>query len=270
MMLKPRNGPALFDLLTDSGNEITEPLTQKRRRLEMPPSEVLPREMPTVDRNHGIRVVGVGENSGVPGGRLPGGSRQLQLTLSTWMLAGIVVVALLLVAGTFESGRRVGRSAGLKEGFQQGRASFATEATSEIEVARQQAPAPEIIAELIAPTSGTKEVAATSAGRSKPSTWVSGYTYVVVQEFSKGHEEDAKAAQAYLADHGIDSVVVSLTGGGSRLMTTQGYNHDDAEQKRLGDDLLRKIRTIGGKYFASGGRYKLEGYFKKLTGESWS
>ena len=94
-------------------------------------------------------------------------------------------------------------------------------------------------------------------------------TYIVAQEFAPGREEDARRAGAFVGERGIAVDIVRLDGGAMQLITLQGYNHKDAAQKKLADELLKKQRAAGAEYFASGGGYKLEGYYRTLKRDKW-
>lgn len=99
--------------------------------------------------------------------------------------------------------------------------------------------------------------------------WVKDQTYIVVQEFNAGHADDARRAQEFLAQHGIPTALVVLSGGVIHLTTTEGYNRKDPAQAAKADELLRRVHAVGDKFFASGGRYRLKGYFKTLKEDSW-
>jgi len=62
---------------------------------------------------------------------------------------------------------------------------------------------------------------------------------------------------------------VRLPGGAIQLITKQGYNQKDSTQRQLAENLLEREHRIGREYFASGGGYRLEGYFKTLKGVTW-
>jgi len=63
--------------------------------------------------------------------------------------------------------------------------------------------------------------------------------------------------------------LVRLSNGATQLITTQGYNRRDPTQHQMADQLLEKTRTLGAQYYAAGGGYKLEGYFKSLKSDTW-
>jgi hypothetical protein len=37
----------------------------------------------------------------------------------------------------------------------------------------------------------------------------------------------------------------------------------------MAEELLKKLHAVGSKYYAGGGGYKLEGYFKTLKSDRW-
>lgn len=206
----------------------------------------------------------------------------IRVSLTSVTAAVAVFAALVVILGAFELGQRMGHRAGFREGAAAGRAAYEAEALSEIEIARQQPPARDVVSDLLAqaepvtPSSDERWAAERPAptrrenvGSAERPGWVQDYTYVVAQEFARGHMEDALQAQSFLRQHGVDTDLVEYPSGSIQLITVQGYNRDDPVQRKMADELLRKVRTIGAKYFDSGGRYKLEGYFKTLKNDTW-
>ncbi|GJM24978.1 MAG: hypothetical protein DHS20C16_13930 [Phycisphaerae bacterium] len=111
--------------------------------------------------------------------------------------------------------------------------------------------------------------APSSANARSGATWVKGLTYVVVQSFRSDALEDAKKAQAFLGQQGIDSEIIAKSKKPIRLIATKGFDHKNKTQNDLSKRYLKRIRTIGKSYSKVGGRYKLEGYLARLTKESW-
>ena len=91
----------------------------------------------------------------------------------------------------------------------------------------------------------------------------------MAQEFARPGIGDIAKAQAFLAEHGIETAPVQYESGSVQLITTQGYNHQDPTQKLMANELLKKLHAVRAKYYAGGGGYKLEGYFKTLKRDSW-
>jgi hypothetical protein len=195
--------------------------------------------------------------------------------------AGIVAFALLLVVSMcFLVGQWVGRQSGIADGRKMEQQSIQGSALDEIAQARKSAPidglfedlqsSPVARAEPAAPAAApVRQSAALAATRSTGPAWVKGNTYVVVQLFDPGALEDAKRANEFLAQNGVEAVIV---GGGTskyRLIATQGFNRKDETQKVLADRFLARVRTLGEAYDKAGGRYKLEGYYATLTADSW-
>jgi hypothetical protein len=186
----------------------------------------------------------------------------------------VVFVLLVIVFGSFEVGRRFGDRMGFRRGHVAGRASYSADALSEIEAARRQPPATHLLDPLRADAAGDRAAAealpgAPVANSSGQPTWVRGYTYIVVQEFSAGRRRDARQAQAFLAEHDLETEIVEYPSGAIQLITTQGYNRRDPTQRRLADQLQERVHQLGAQYFAAGGGYRLEGYFKSLKGDAW-
>jgi len=196
------------------------------------------------------------------------------VTISLTSLSAAIAVFVLSVGllGLYELGRTRGESAGFQKGYRSGRASYASDATSEIEAARNAAPASHIVEGLLesASNAAATPVEPGNGSAASPSTpWVQGLTYVVAQEFAPQAEEDALKAQAFLRSQGIDTALIRLDNHWFQLVTTQGYDRSDAVQRDLADKFLAKEHQAGAAYFASGGGYRLEGYFKTLRNESW-
>jgi hypothetical protein len=100
-------------------------------------------------------------------------------------------------------------------------------------------------------------------------TWVKDNTYVVVQSFRGDAREDAVRAKDYLDRHGIKTEIFGGVDRGFRLITVRGFNRDDKTQREAADQFLQRIRSVGKAYFDAGGRYRLEGYFAKMTSDTW-
>jgi len=189
----------------------------------------------------------------------------LRLSLTSTYAAAAVFVLLTVVLVAFELGNR----SGFADGARAGRASYLAETASEIDLARQQQPSTDLVADLL---DGVRPVAAMAQEESVAAAeprWIQGFTYIVAQEFGAGREEDAERAQAFLASHGVEAAIVPCGTGSTQLITVQGFNHSDSTQKRLAIQSLQEEHRIGEKYFAQGGGYRLKGYFKKLTGDRW-
>jgi len=112
-------------------------------------------------------------------------------------------------------------------------------------------------------------VSSGDAKAASSTTWVKGLTYVVVQSFRSDALEDAKKAQAFLSQQGIEAEIIAKSKKPIRLIATQGFDRKNKTQKDLASRFLKRIRTIGKSYPKVGGRYKLEGYLATLTNESW-
>ena len=63
--------------------------------------------------------------------------------------------------------------------------------------------------------------------------------------------------------------MVIQPGGSTQLITTQGFNRKDPAQKQMASAALEELHKIGKRFYAQGGGYKLEGYFKTLKGDGW-
>ncbi len=267
-MTKSKSGRALFDLLSDEAEEISDLLKQDARW--SPGDREVAADAPETTgppKENGFRLVDPGPEEAPSLLVLDG--RKLKVSLTPLTGAAAAFVLLLVLASAFAAGKRSGRSDGLRDGFEQGRASYADEALSDIQVARAQPAATHLVDDLMAqPGKARPEPKPANATADRPE-WLTGYTYVVAQEFSSRHADDAAGARAFLEKRGIATAVVRRASGSVQLITTQGYNHKDPTQKRMASELLKKLHAAGASYYRAGGGYKLEGYFKTLKGEHW-
>lgn len=270
-MSRPKSGRALFDLLSEDGEEVTEPLTQRGR---------WPRGDEPIARSTSssgaltpspLRLTDAREDAEAEVSVMALRNGRLHLALNAWSGAAVVFAGLTVLFAAWELGSRSGSEAAFQAGYDRGRASFEAEATSEIQKARAQMPASDLVADLTpGPVANRREAPAPPPETTADNpNWVRGFTYIVVQEFAAPNASNAEKAQAFLAERGLATSIVSLSGGRVQLITTQGYDHDDPSQKRANEDLLSKVHALGAEYFSSGGRYRLEGYFKKLTKNHW-
>jgi len=262
-MQKSKRGEALFDKLSREGGEISDFLRQGSRWSRRTADRGLDPRPPS----SGLRLVGSRDRfeDGETWICLDG--RCLRLRLSARSGAVLLFVGTMLLVTSFVVGRSSGREAGLRAGFERARASQTAETPSEIELARAQPAVSDLVQDLLPDAAAHRQQAVVSSA-SKPQ-WIRGHTYVVAQEFRKGYEADARAAQDFLARQGIPTAVVRFPSGSLQLITTQGFDRGDASQRKMAEKLLAKVHGAGKKYYASGGRYKLEGYFRKLTAQSW-
>lgn len=276
-MTKRKSGPALFDLITKEGADSAEALKvpgwwgrgRGKRAAEAPDRAIshgkreeapLRAEKPIQVRPDPVRFL-----------ELQGDRFRVSFTSVTAALG--IFVALVVVLGAFEVGRRIHDQTAYRQGFDAGREWYAAEALTEVETAQRQPPALGVIEDLLADGGTVAGPAETLSGQEATAgavpPWIRNYTYIVAQEFSAGLEEDARKAQRHLAQSGIGSKLVKFASGRLQLITTQGYDRSDPPQRRLADELLKKLHTLGSEYFAGGGGYKLEGYFKTLKSDSW-
>jgi len=275
-MRKANRGPALFEVLGERDDETSDILKVPRwwspgeRRTRESTCKVAPSRV--IPERTGAEVAHPREGVGgtVPFFELVDGRARVSFT--SLAAAGVVFAAMVAVLGAFELGTRSGHKAGFQRGFDAGRASYAADAMSEIELARSQPPATHLVSDLLQEgLPGLGESNAADAGDQNPKRveWIRGYTYVVVQEFAANSGEDVRLAEEFLAEHGVPTARVQLPSGAFQLITTQGYNRADPTQAQLADTLLEKVQETGARYFAAGGGYRLKGYFKTRKDDAW-
>ena len=278
-MSKPRQGPALFDLIAEKKQP------EAHRILRIPgawPDEVDSAE--TLDRDEipaAVEPVAPVESMGATrkgffGSGLRVDGQRVSLSVTSYGAAIAMFLVLVVLSAAFTLGQRSGVRSGYQMALEQSRASV--DGQDELEAARHAQAVPGLVAPLLEHVPGTvveqpvKLASKTPSPVEKPAfgpTWQRDHTYVVAQEFTAPKMQDAVVAQSYLSKHGIDATMIPQSGGGVWLMTLQGYNHKDPMQKKQSDQLLEKIRSVGKSYYAQGGGYKMEGYFKTLKGDRW-
>ena len=274
-MRKNKRGPSLFEVLGEKGNpnaaSVRVPVwheTDDRDESAEPSVPANPVAVEPVSDGAATSAVAVE----IDGDRI-------RFSLTSGMAAIAVFAALVVVVGTFAWGNHRGRQAGLRAGFESGRTSYEAATVDEIEAARNQPAATYLVSSLIVPSPDVVQgrasddpaagLGATTSDSGSTPKWISGYTYIVVQEFSARNAASAGAAQEFLARYGVSTHRVEYESGAVQLMTTQGFNRKDPAQRRMADQLKEKIHTIGTEYFAAGGGYRLEGYFKTLKRDHW-
>ena len=292
-MAKSKHGPALFELYDKA-----QVRNQPRPAEESPPVG----ETPAAPSASALRqtVASLAKTiSGWRGGQgsdesassappLPpgplvaveGGRVRISLGARSGALAVFIVV--LLGCGVFSSGRWLGYQVGLADGQDRERQEVQRLSNDQIAEARRSEPVSDLFdgigqspvsrsaeAKPVTPVLPKPVPPATPPPAAKSATWVKGATYIVVQEFRSDAGQDATRAQEYLAQQGIESAVVGSPQKGFRLIATPGFNMADASQKELGEKLKERIKNVGKQYYESGGRYKLEGYFRTLKSDSW-
>ena len=271
-MRKAKRGPALFELLSSDTEQTTDSLRvptwwagQEResggRVIKIPPKAEA--QAPVTPG----RVSRAEEQTGSPLLTFVDGKIRLSLTSTLAAIAVFVGMTTLLIA--FEIGTR----RGFADGAKAGRASYVAEAASEIDLAREQVPATHIVAglldDLVVTEPATLVAGKTDSATDAKTSWIRDYTYIVAQEFSAGQPESAREARAFLAKYGVETAMVIQPSGSIQLITTQGFNRRDPEQKQKAAAALEEVNKIGEWFYAQGGGYKLKGYFKTLKGDSW-
>ncbi len=288
-MAKAKRGPALFELLGDEGGAAggvkvpswwsrQTPLTDlhaaraTRAAAEPPPVfEESPRLV--VDRSPARPLFEVE------------GDRVL-LSLTSVTAAVAVFLGLATVLAAYGLGSRRGDTGGFRRGFDAGRVDASSATGDEITALRNQPPASHLVGGLLqdagakpASTAVREDRPAVKAATIAPAKlpvsaapaagWVRNLTYIVAQEFPAANIEKARHAREFLAQRGVNTELVTLNKDTTLLIATQGYDHKDPAQKRLAEQLLEKVRTVGTQYYAAGGGYKLDGYYKTLKRDNW-
>lgn len=276
-----RRTPALFDHLgvaddKNGGSRVSSPRAGSARRAMDGGASALGRWL------GGAENQGEAADESLPRERGAGfvsmRDDRVVISLSSVSAALVVFVCVLSLIGAFELGQRRGHASGVLDGFDRATQAGAPAAADEVEAVREGPVRSDLLSS--GNTTGSSESKNPSrqdlvSGSSKAaapgvkSEWVKGRTYVIVQEFGKDAETDARKAQAFLQSRGIETAVVRLESGALRLVSTGGYDRQDAKERGRSDELIEKIRTAGAEYYKTGGGYKLEGYFATLRQDRW-
>ncbi|MEK6798681.1 MAG: hypothetical protein AABZ12_06940 [Planctomycetota bacterium] len=207
----------------------------------------------------------------------------LRVRLTTTRAAIVVFALVMCFTAAFGLGRRWAAEDSFKRGFAAGRDAKQDEAAGEIAEAKQQPAATYLVSGLVnagersagstvqrpAANEPSRRVDDRPAAPADLGKWVEGHTYVVAQEFAADRAADAGKAQEFLKTNGVECAVIRRPDGGARLITAQGFNRKDSGQRDAADKLLEKVRSMGAKFYASGGGYRLEGYFRTRKSDGW-
>ncbi len=202
---------------------------------------------------------------------------RIKFSFSAALLATVLGFVIVALAASY----KLGHDRGYAAGRHNGRLAYEASVKDEIQAVREGPVESDLLGDGVTftasqsdSTSGTQVLGvATGTGKSNPTldapVWVRGNTYVVVQVFFADSGEDALIAKDFLVQRNIRTAIVNRPDGKRWLITTQGYNCEDAAQKRMLDQLLERVREAGRAFRAAGGRYGLEGYPSLLTSDSW-
>lgn len=269
-MGKPKSGTALFDLLNDEQAQKEAPAkvpdwwNSSASGPAPPPAAAEP---PNTELGAVELAARVNEGSGRDIPFIEMEDARIRISLTSVSTAVVVFTGLVVVLGAFELGKRQAGEAEFRRGVLAGRESFQADTLSEIEAARQQPPATELVQDLLLQPAG--QTADRDGRAADAPRWIRGHTYIVVQEFVRGQADAAARAQAYLLEHGLSTQRIAYPSGSVQLITTQGFNRSDPTQRAMADKLLARVRALGASYFSGGGGYRLEGYFKTLKSDAW-
>ncbi|MHC4064319.1 MAG: hypothetical protein ACYSUI_07440 [Planctomycetota bacterium] len=273
----PKDGSALFEIMRKigpAGEKAGEPGPRTESPAQPPPSSA---ETPTSPRLQGDERPAEGDSAtaDVPALEMVGG--QVRIALTSRATAVVVFALGLVLVLAYSAGSAVGRKQGKAAGYKDGRASAQASAVDEIQVARARQPVEGIFDSIGRSPVQPARPAVSESPQAAPAptprpevAWVRDYTYIAVQDFRADARADVERAKSYLLDNGVETAILELKGDWKyRLVTVQGFNRDDPVQRDLADEYLANVRKLGQAYFNAGGRYRLEGYFKKLTADRW-
>lgn len=265
-MAKSKRGPSLFEKLKRTEGPPRSPARVRSRPIVSP---AVPSDGETGGGSTGSprRGPGLSEVPDSAGERVVSfDGDHLRFSFTSGYAALVIFIAVGCLSGMYWLGERHGSKLGTLEGYQRGRTSYRSQVADEIAAARQQEPASQLVTGLVDHADSTAAGRTDSTPLQLPAAqgnpWVAGLTYIVVQEFSATNGAHVETAQRFLAERDIETVAVQLESGSTQLITKQGYNRRDATQRHLADKFLEKVHETGKSYYATGGGYRLEGYFK--------
>ncbi len=274
-MPRPKRGPALIELIHARG-ATSVPAWLRSGESDNPETGKDPTDTAGVRPPAPSFATPTGSGT-VPTAAIHG--ERIVFSLSSASAGVVAFVLIVLIGAGFVVGHRIGKGQGQTEGYNSAAKSFRAGATGEIEAARRTAPNSEIFEGLgsspvtpkPAPTQVPGEPKAVAGDKQAPrSPWVKGHTYIVVQEFKTQDRSQAAEAQLFLRDNGVDTAILESKGTYRyRLVAAKGFNRDDPAQRRWCDQYHAKIKELGNQFVTAGGRYDLQGYQKKLTGDRW-
>jgi len=156
---------------------------------------------------------------------------------------------------------------GVKYGLAEAAARYkiAGAAVDEIEQVRRGEPNPAV---LVDPAKGISKLPAArqpsrtaanrpvqAAPRREPFRRTPGLNYIIVQYFSQKNRDawaDASDAKAFLADHGIETVIEPTREGCRLVAKTRGFNFKNPKDRAECDRLVRRIQKLGEAYVKMG------------------
>ncbi len=183
---------------------------------------------------------------------------RLMFSVSTLMLAMVLFAALVLLAGAFALGRRLGYDSGHQAAAD--RAQMI--AGDEFIDLREQPPSPGVLQDLdVVREAVVREHAQQrKAARAGQVGFIDNLNYVWIESFkTKGA---ATTAREYLKNHEIESTLIE-NGGKWVLISTQGFDYGLPEEKAACQKLCSCIKTVGQQYLESGGRCKFQYFVNK-------
>ncbi len=277
-MAKSKQGPALFELMRNGEEDdaVAQRVDTRSAKLDEPSAPPMgqksaPSAKPPGEGKPARRGV---EPCFEPFCEVDSNRVRFSLTQKNATIAAAVVV--LVLGGACYLSYCFGK--------EQARRAIQERADGEIEQARQAVPTSNLfdgIGEDPTTGAGVRDAAMAVApavvlgegydGADVP--WVSGYNYIVVQDFRRDARGDAVQACTFLWENGIQTAIIELEQSGAygyRLITAKGYNLEDQVQEQLAREHLEKVRQLGKVYSQSGGQYDFQSaYFRKLKGDSW-
>jgi hypothetical protein len=194
----------------------------------------------------------------------PEGDR-LKFSVSTLTLAMVLFAALVLLAGAFALGRRLGYGSGLQAAAD--RAQMI--ADDEFLDLREQPPSPGVLQDLDVVTDAVNREHAQQRRTAHAGQvgFIDDLNYVWIETFET--QGAATAAREYLKNKEIESTLIE-NGGKWVLISREGFDYRLPEEKAACQRLSARVREVGQQYLEAGGRYGFKCYAKKkVPGSTW-
>ncbi|MBI1826720.1 MAG: hypothetical protein HY287_17660 [Planctomycetes bacterium] len=277
-MRRTRNGPALFELLEEQSS-LFKPLSEKIwRATRKPRTKSIDQPVPQPE-THRFEITTDPQRSGSSWISLEGD--RIRITFSSLTAAIVLFLFSLSLLLAFGWGARRGETRGLQRGLAAQSQASDPVRQDEISAVRERKPSSELIKDIAVgpqnpviqaskPVIAPKELPAHSTAQEQAApNWVKDRTYIVAQEMPASAMASAQTAQEFLVRGGVQTTIIKPNDRTLLLVTTHGYNHKDGAEKHQSEQLLDRIRALGTEFYAAGGGYKLEGYYRTLKRDAW-
>ncbi len=194
----------------------------------------------------------------------PEGDR-LKFSVSTVTLAMVLFAALVLLAGAFALGRKLGYDSASRDTADQAQMI----ANDEFLDLRERPPSPGVLQDLDVVTDAVNREHAQQrrAAHAGQVGFIDDLNYVWIETFA--NKGDATTAREFLKNKEIESTLIA-SGNKWVLVSSEGFDYRLPEEKAACQQLSARVREVGQQYLEAGGRYGFKCYAKKkVPGSTW-